>query len=321
MAKDPKLKNVALVVAVVCSLFTFNPNSARAQGTAFTYQGRLNAGGGPVGGSYDLQFTLFTTNTSGVALAKPVTNAAVAASNGLFTTTIIFGPGVFTGVSNWLDVAVRTNGPGAFTELTPRQAVTATPYAIMAGNVPGPVSASQLSGTLPAAQLPASVLTNGASGARLTGVALLAGGNSFTGDQTVSDALNVSGNLNLPATTGYYYGGSIITAGGVPLLQSYGTANLFVGPYAGNFPMTGIGNTGIGGSSLGDNGSGSYNTSIGYAALANNSSGNINLAVGYFSLFNSSAGQNNIAFGYNAERNANNGDNNMAKLGNAGQYQ
>lgn len=106
-----------------------------AQGTAFTYQGRLNASGNPAKGNYDLQFTLFNTNTTGFAIAGPVTNSAVVATNGLFTTTIDFGAGVFTGGSNWLEIAVRTNGAGAFSALTPRQPLTPTPYAITAGNL------------------------------------------------------------------------------------------------------------------------------------------------------------------------------------------
>src|ERR1039458_7465706 len=94
--------------------FTFSAlivtGSLRAQGTAFTYQGRLNSSGSPANGSYDLAFTLYTTNTTGIAWAGPVTNTAVAVSNGLFTTLVDFGPGAFIGRSNWLEFAVSTNG-------------------------------------------------------------------------------------------------------------------------------------------------------------------------------------------------------------------
>ena len=55
-------------------------------------------------------------------------------TNGLFTTAIEFGPGMFTGGSNWLQIAVRTNGSGSFTTLTPRQQVTPVPYALTAGS-------------------------------------------------------------------------------------------------------------------------------------------------------------------------------------------
>ena len=111
-----------------------------AQGTAFTYQGRLNNGASPVNGSYDMKFTLYSTNFTGNAIAGPATNSAIAVNNGLFTTTLDFGGGVFTGTNYWLDIFVRTNGASSFTELSPRQPVTPVPYAIMAesvNNLPG----------------------------------------------------------------------------------------------------------------------------------------------------------------------------------------
>src|SRR5208283_3990055 len=62
---------------LLTSLFTAVALSASAQGTAFTYQGQLQNNGSPASGTYDLTFTLFNTNTSGVAIAGPVTNNAV----------------------------------------------------------------------------------------------------------------------------------------------------------------------------------------------------------------------------------------------------
>src|SRR5215469_9615814 len=102
-----------LALLILCSEFS----SALAQGTAFTYQGRLNAGGSAASGSYDVAFTLFATNTGGVAIAGPVTNSAVGVTNGLFTTMVDFG-NVFTGESNWLEIAVSTNGANAFSPLS-----------------------------------------------------------------------------------------------------------------------------------------------------------------------------------------------------------
>lgn len=55
----------------------------------------------------------------------PVTNRAVFVSNGLFTTTVDFGAGVFTGDNLWLGLTVD----GA-AELLPRQPITPTPYAL-----------------------------------------------------------------------------------------------------------------------------------------------------------------------------------------------
>src|SRR6185369_810780 len=142
---------IPLVLAFLLQ-FQIQP-PAFAQGTAFSYQGRLNAGGNPANGVYDLTFTLFNVNSNGFAWAGPLTNSAKTVSNGLFTAVIDFGPGVFDGANYWLEIGVRTNGGGAFTALSPRQQLFATPYAIMAGsasNLLGVLPTSKLTGTFPA---------------------------------------------------------------------------------------------------------------------------------------------------------------------------
>jgi hypothetical protein len=98
-----------------------------------------------------MAFTLYAKNAGGSAVAMPVTNTAIAVSNGLFTTMIDFG-NVFIGTSNWLELAVSTNGANAFATLSPRQQLTPTPYAIFAegaSNVLGVVPSSGLSGPYP----------------------------------------------------------------------------------------------------------------------------------------------------------------------------
>jgi hypothetical protein len=79
-----KIKLFAGLVLALFGAFSSALSVARAQGTAFTYQGRLNNASGPAAGSYDLAFTLFATNTSGAVLAGPVTNSATSVTNGLF---------------------------------------------------------------------------------------------------------------------------------------------------------------------------------------------------------------------------------------------
>ena len=104
------------LLAVLTLLLTVNlqPSTAFAQGTAFTYQGQLQNNGSLASGTYNLTFSLFNTNTSGVPIAGPVTNNAVVVTNGLFTVLIDFGPGVFTGATNWLEIGVETNGAQQF---------------------------------------------------------------------------------------------------------------------------------------------------------------------------------------------------------------
>ncbi len=106
--------------------------SAAAQSTAFTYQGRLDDAGSPASGIYDLRFTIYDLSSGGSAVAGALTNSAVGITNGLFTVSLDFGAGVFTGSQRWLEIAVRHPGGGSFTGLGPRQPVTPTPYALYA---------------------------------------------------------------------------------------------------------------------------------------------------------------------------------------------
>jgi hypothetical protein len=122
-----------------------------AQSTAFTYQGRLADTGTTASGSYDLSFTAYDAASNGNQVGPSVTNVAVVVSNGLFTTTLDLGSGVFTGADLWLEVAVSTNGAGLFSVLAPRQPMTATPYATFAAT-------SGTANTVPAGSLSASQL-------------------------------------------------------------------------------------------------------------------------------------------------------------------
>src|ERR1017187_8010911 len=96
--KFQKSMKLRILPLILLSLFAITRNS-HAQGTAFTYNGKLNAGGGPANGSYDLSFTLFPASSGGPQAAAPATNTATAVSNGLFTVTLDFGTGVFNGTS------------------------------------------------------------------------------------------------------------------------------------------------------------------------------------------------------------------------------
>jgi microcystin-dependent protein len=126
-----------LVALALLALLTINSqlSTARAQGTtAFTYQGRLNAGATAANGSYDMSFAVYDANVAGNLIAGPITNSAVAVSNGLFTVTLDFGPGVFTGTNYWVQMAVSPAGMGTFAPLVPLQQLTPTPYALSAAN-------------------------------------------------------------------------------------------------------------------------------------------------------------------------------------------
>ncbi len=104
----------------------------RAQGTAFTYTGRLNDNGVPVNGRHEFRFTLYDSDDGGNLVAGPLDAGSVEVVNGLFSLRIDFGAGAFVGPARWLEVEVRPVGVGGFKLLTPRQEVTSSPYSIFA---------------------------------------------------------------------------------------------------------------------------------------------------------------------------------------------
>jgi N-acetylneuraminic acid mutarotase len=127
---------------------------AAAQGTAFTYQGRLNDNGSPANGNYDLQFAIYADISGPNLIAGPLTNSPTVVSNGIFVVALDFGPGVFTGADRWLEIGVRANAGSGFTIVSPRQKLTATPYSITAINVTGPINGGLIiNGTITSAQL------------------------------------------------------------------------------------------------------------------------------------------------------------------------
>jgi hypothetical protein len=136
------LRNWAAVVMFGC-IATIQ---AKAQVSAFTFQGRLSDIGAPANGTYDLRFSLFNTNANGSPLAGPLTNSAVSADNGIFSAVLDFGANVFDGTPRWLEIGVRTNGSIVpYTTLNPRQFISAAPYAISAATISGPLPDARLS--------------------------------------------------------------------------------------------------------------------------------------------------------------------------------
>jgi hypothetical protein len=313
----------------VLALATFSLSTATAfaQGTAFNYQGRLlNTNGSPATGFYDLQFTVWDALTSGSVVAGPMVNSATSVTtNGLFSVTLDFGNGVFTGPARWLEVDVRTNGSGAFTTLQPRQPILPTPYTILAN------TASNLLGILPAAQLSGSVgndqLANNsitvAAGTGLSGGGSVALGGSVTlnnggvvsvtGNADITASQPVDGVVTLDDTAtsanapdaivkrdddGSFVSASITLNGNLNLPAPTASVGMI---YSGGNPLIqafgsdnffagpGAGNltmTTLGG-----------NTGVGAQALASNVSGNADTGVGFQALYSNTSGIENTANG------------------------
>ncbi len=254
-------------------------HQAAAQGTAFTYQGRLDNGTNPANGSYDLTFALYNASTGGSLVAGPLTNLDVDVSNGLFTVTEDFGA-VYNGTAYWLQIGVRTNGGSTFTALTPLQELTPAPYAVTAENV---------TGTIPLSQLPATVALLSDAGAE----------NFFAGQSAGNATLSGSGNTG-------------VGDGALPNNTS-GADNTANGANALFYNSSGSYNTAYGVSALWDNQTGNYNTADGYQALWYNTTGSSNTATGYNAMANIPAfvtGNNNTADGVFALTDDDSGANN-----------
>ncbi|HTY86700.1 MAG TPA: hypothetical protein VMB80_04485, partial [Candidatus Acidoferrum sp.] len=174
--------------------------TARGQGTAFTYQGRLNDGASPASGIYDLRFAIYDSAGAGALVAGPLTNSATGVSNGLFTVTLDFG-NQFPGAGRWLEIAVRTNGSGSFFTLSPRQQLTPMPYAITAENV--------VSGGLAAGTYGNAVTLNNAAN-QFSG--------SFTGNGAAVTNVNAATLNGLGAGSFWQLGGNTGTTPGAQFL-------------------------------------------------------------------------------------------------------
>lgn len=134
-------------ILVGCLLLLTGRSIARAQinfdtastetvsGSSFTYQGQVLQNDEPVNGACDFQFSLWDAVSAGNQIASLQTLPNVPVVNGLFVVSLDFGA-VFNGEPRWLEMAVGCPAGGAFKPVTPRQELTATPYAFRASNAP-----------------------------------------------------------------------------------------------------------------------------------------------------------------------------------------
>ena len=123
------MKNELMRLLVVAMFITTAIIGASA--TPLTYQGQLKENGQLANGSYDLQFRL--AKTEGGYIGPSVSIDAVSVTNGLFTVLLDFGTAVFDGSDLWMEIGVRPGGTDVdYQTLSPRQPITAAPYAIYA---------------------------------------------------------------------------------------------------------------------------------------------------------------------------------------------
>jgi hypothetical protein len=158
------------------------------------------------------------------------------------------------------------------------------------------------------------VVTNAVSANTANAVVRRDGTGSFS-----AGSITLSGDLHLPATAS----SGVITLAGSRFLHGFGTDNTFLGTDAGNFTMTGAGNTAVGANALSLNTGGpvgflgSDNTAVGTSALRDNTAGGRNTAVGANALV-SNSGLSNTAVGKDALGTITTGSSNTALGAGAG---
>lgn len=195
-------------------------------GSGFTYQGRLVISGSPASGDYDFTFSLFDAATGGNQIGSTVTMFTQTLSIGTFTVALDFGSSVFRGDARWLQIGVRPSGSPTFTILSPRQALTASPYAL---------------------SLEPGAVINGAMGAPLLS-ANNGSGHGLYGSSTGSGSAGVFGT----STSAYGVQGDSLAANGRGVYgRAFGTGGY--GVYG-----TSTGGSGVWGDSTAINGTGVY---------------------------------------------------------------
>jgi len=239
--KPPRLSVVIVLLALAIALAFGGATSALAQNPRpgapsapgvvtggggpgpmvpfFTYQGQLKQNGAAYTGACDFAFALYDQSTAGNMLGVYDYEYAVPVTNGLFSTPVnggeAFNPSndsAFNDNLRWLDVWVKcpAGTAASYTELLPRQLITATPYALD--------------------------LVPGSQGSRVNGSAyqLLKVVNSTT-ETTTANPAAVTGEISSQDGVGVY-GGNTSTA----------TGSVGIGVWGRSYALGGIGVKGTG---------------------------------------------------------------------------
>lgn len=122
-----------VVVALLAAAAKFVGGTPLDQ--TFTYQGQLRNAGQLVNGPVDLRITLWDADVAGGQVGSANTFNAMQLNDGRFACGLNFGGAAFDGSNRWIQVEFRNPaGSGQYQALTPRDKITATPYALYALN-------------------------------------------------------------------------------------------------------------------------------------------------------------------------------------------
>jgi hypothetical protein len=308
-----KIALIGLLIWLLCSTLV-----ASGQTTAFTYQGKLMNNGTLANGSYDFTMVLWDAQTNGAAIGSPVIRLNTPVVDGIFTVQLDFGVAAFNGSARYLEILVKPSGNPAIlpTQLSPRQLVTSTPYAIKSlgamsadslsincvncitssqiqsvqgSQVTGNIDGSQINGTIPVASVPAgspSYIQNGTAQQGASNFNISGTGKANIVDVTTQYNLGGSRILSNAGTNNLFAG---VGAGAV----NTGGQNAFFGTNAGQSNTTGVGNSFFGFLA------GQASTTSNFNSFFGNLAGQVNTGHDN-NFFGNSAGASNTAGSFNS---------------------
>lgn len=271
-------------------LFFVYVMAAYPQTTEFNYQGSLKDGANAATGNYDFEFALFDALTAGTQLGSTLSRPGVKVTNGTFAVKLDFG-GQFPGANRFLEIHVRTAGSGAFTVLSPRQAVSNAPYSVRSLNAA--TADSVAAGGIPAGS--GNYIQNGTSPQPSSNFNISGSGRADTFDAVTQ--FNLGGNRVLSN------GGNFnVFAGQDSASFNTGSQNAFFGYGSGHFNTVGANNSFFGASAGYNNDQGGNNTYLGASAGFNSfgSLANGNTFVGVSAGSANTSGRGNTMLGFQA---------------------
>ena len=209
----------SLAILTTAALAAIASTSADAAVPDFmTQQGRLlDATGAPINGELSFVFSIYDAANEGAVLWTETTNVTL--SDGFFTVQLgsatALDPAVFDGSTRYLGVRV-----GADEEMTPRQALVATPYAFAANRADSALTAVNATGDI----TPSSVSVNGSEVINSSGVWVGAQptidfGSLISVVEATSGESVMGGRVSVTASCG---SGKVATGGGCALTSVSG---------------------------------------------------------------------------------------------------
>jgi hypothetical protein len=207
---------IAKRLFIVTLFVVLSATAAFAQGTGFSFQGRLNDGTIPANGRYDLQFSLFNGITGGTQIGSTIARPNTVLINGVFSVSLDFGANAFNSPNAvFIEIGVKPNAsPNAFTILGPRQQLTVVPFAIRATIANNALEADYAIDSAKLGGLPSSSYIQSANAGfqlirntntrqegadfNISGNGVIGGTLNVASISSVGGTLNVAGNITQP---------------------------------------------------------------------------------------------------------------------------